>query len=169
MCLTIESGASDTPDIPGQAGPDMTPIRSSALAIAFALCFGCNDTTPRSMTQPSSVPGSSTVQPPAPIVVPPLTGAALTYAFSQQLSYPVRPYTVDSKYVLYENGAFTLQYPGGQYVGAYDRDNDTVFFRFSANAGQWVATATLRGDSLQVQYNLDMEMSDFENAAYRLK
>jgi hypothetical protein len=84
----------------------------------------------------------------------------------------VRPYTQKSIFVLYDDGAFVLQYPslGSQvsYRGAYTVSNGVLNFQWEgwSTAGPWGATGTLEGNSLTVQYNLIMELTDFENAVY---
>ncbi len=115
-------------------------------------------------TAPSPLP----TQPPPTAGVPPLMGPADIFLFGAKLTYPIRDYTTASKYVLYENGAFLLQYAslGGEYVGTYRQDNGLISFRFTAD-GRWFATGTLNGDSLEVRYNEIMELSDFESAVYR--
>jgi hypothetical protein len=40
-----------------------------------------------------------------------------------------------------------------------------ITFRFTADS-RWDAIGTLSDDSLEVRYNMIMEMSDFENAVY---
>ena len=76
-----------------------------------------------------------------------------------------------SQFVLYENGAFVLQYAGiGEYRGRYTKTDDNFAFEWEgwSAAGAWGATATLKGDSLTVHYNLIMLMTDFEDAVYAL-
>jgi hypothetical protein len=99
--------------------------------------------------------------------LPPVSGPADVYVFSGNLSYPVVGYTTTSRYVLYENGAFALQYASlGAYVGTYRQESGLISFVFAGDA-RWTATGTLNGESLEVRYNLIMEHSDFENAVYR--
>jgi hypothetical protein len=92
---------------------------------------------------------------------------ASRYDFSQQPSYPVSSYTAASRYVLRGSGSFSLQYPtlGSEYVGTYSQQGDSILFRFATD-GRWDATGTLNGDSLEVRYNVIMELTDFENAVY---
>jgi hypothetical protein len=99
-----------------------------------------------------------------PLVVPPLNGPSKTYVFSGQLDYPVSHFTETSKYVLYDNGAFQLQYLNGQLTGAYERENDRISFRF---AGGGDANGTLNSGALEVRYSERMQHSDFENAVYK--
>jgi len=48
---------------------------------------------------------------------------ARIFAFDHQLSYPVMEYTKESRYVLYDDGSFALQYatPAGEYDGMYQQ------------------------------------------------
>jgi Tol biopolymer transport system component len=76
-----------------------------------------------------------------------------------------------SRYLFYEPDQFELQYVTEQsgsfaYLGRYARADSVITFRFDANAGAWGATGTLRGDSLFVAYNLDMQLSDFVDGVY---
>lgn len=110
---------------------------------------------------------------------PPLTGPSRTFIFDRELSYRVRDFTRNSRFVLYDNGAFELQYPPSQYGpglyrGAYRNANAVLTFLFDSSTGRRVdepwddATGTLEGDSLTIQYKENMQHSDFENAAYVL-
>ena len=99
-----------------------------------------------------------------PLVVPPLIGPSTTYVFSGPLDYRVSHFTETSKYVLYDNGAFQLQYLIGTLTGAYERENDRISFRFAAGGD---AKGTLKSDVLEVRYSERMQHSDFENAAYK--
>jgi hypothetical protein len=105
--------------------------------------------------------------------LPCLSGSSRTFAFDHELTYPVSDYTKQSRFVLYDNGAFALQYGGaiGQYRGGYTASNGVITFQWegSSSAGPWGATGTLRDGSLTVQYNLIMGLSDFEDAVYGLK
>jgi hypothetical protein len=102
---------------------------------------------------------------------PPLSGPSRTFIFSREESYPVRDFTKQSRFVLYDNGAFALQYPDFSYPGAYRDDNGTIMFLFEFQGRsvgeQWDdAIGVLKGDSLTIQYDLLMQHSDFENAVY---
>ncbi len=91
------------------------------------------------------------------------------------MGYPVSDYTKLSRFVLYENGAFALQYPSlsAALPGRSRNDNGVLMFLFQFQ-GRTVddawddATATLRGDTLAVEYDLTMQHSDYENATYVL-
>jgi hypothetical protein len=109
---------------------------------------------------------------------PPLSGPSRTFIFSRAESYPVSDFTKQSKFVLYDNGAFALQYPASQsgsglYRGAYKDESGNIMFLFEFQGRsvgeQWDdATGVLKGDSLTIQYDLLMQHSDFENAVYVL-
>ena len=86
--------------------------------------------------------------------------------------YQVRDYTLASRFVLYDNGTFALQYASGsltpEYRGTYTETDGQVMFTWEgwSVAGTWGATGVLTRDSLAVTYNLIMMMSDFEDATY---
>lgn len=85
--------------------------------------------------------------------------------------------TRGSHFVLYENGAFLLQYQpsqfgDGRFRGAYQLANGGMTFLFEfqgRSVGEAAdATATLEGDSLTIQYVETMKHADFEDAVYVL-
>jgi hypothetical protein len=99
-----------------------------------------------------------------------LSGPSRTFVFDHELSYPVSDYTKKSRFVLYDNGAFSLQYPsvgGLGYRGGYQDANGVIAFGWEGGS-PWGATGTLNGGSLTVQYNTSMLLSDFEDAVYTL-
>lgn len=105
---------------------------------------------------------------------PPASGPSRIFNFLIQSSYPVAGYTTRSRYALYDNGAFSLQYAdngGFEYRGGYTDVNGIITFKWEgwSTAGPWGATATLKGDTLTVAYNDIMLMSDFDNAVYLKK
>jgi hypothetical protein len=147
------------------------------LVIVFLwLVAACGPSGPTAPTATSQPPPSSAPQPPVATqppaaVLPPLSGPSRTFVFDRALSFAVRDYTKTSRFVLYDNGAFELQYPSlgpGGYRGGYAEANGTVTFEWegSSTAGPWSATGTLIGESLTVKYNLIMQMTDFEDAEY---
>lgn len=106
-----------------------------------------------------------------PTGFPPVSGAAGVFYFLKQSSYPVREYTTRSRYVLYDNGTFGLQYgdKGGlEYRGSYTKADSLITFNWEgwSTAGPWGATGRLKGDTMTVAYNIIMAMSDFEDAVY---
>jgi hypothetical protein len=122
---------------------------------------------------PQASPALPSPTPPPSTNFPPLSGPSRTVFFDRELSYPVSDYTKKSRFVLYDNGAFVLQYLSlgeGGYRGGYKDANGVIVFEWEGwnMAGPWGATGTLQGDSLRVQYNLIVQMSDFEDAVYAL-
>jgi hypothetical protein len=78
-----------------------------------------------------------------------------------------------SRYVLYEDGAFGLQYGNPmwgfhEYPGRYSRADSVITFNFDGwnSAGPWQADGVVHGDSLFVRYNDVMLWSDFEDGVY---
>ena len=117
---------------------------------------------------PAPTPAPPTPQPPQPL---PSGEPIATYVFHGALDYPIRGFTTESQYLLYDNGVFGLRYDAFPhiYFGTYRQDDDTIMFRFD---GGWTwdgkdATGTLKGDLLEVRYSDIMQHSDFENAVYR--
>jgi hypothetical protein len=146
------------------------PLFAAALAGVLATGSGCDD-RPR-VTAPSPRPA-----PQPPVVerpLPPLTGAAITYAFSSALEdfgvSRVSRFTEGSSFVLYESGGFVLQFEAfsHQARGRYERDDGQIRFYFSEHATAADAIGTLRGNLMEVRYSEIMQHSDFENAIYQM-
>ena len=132
--------------------------------------IACSDAKSSTAPGPLATPLFQTYEPPPPPPPPPpLSSPATTYVFSGPLSYSVSDYTVASRYVLYQNGAFMAVFryslpDEGHVVGSYAQKDGNLTFRF---VGGGSASATLRGDFLDVRYDFNMEMSDYQNAVYR--
>jgi hypothetical protein len=150
-------------------------LRCGPLAIAI-LASGCSDMyMPTAPTATASPVASTPPPPPGPRIpeYPPLTKPARIYVFEQELSDPVRQWTTGSRFVLYDDGTFSLQYLYSlgqhEYKGTYSEAGGVMTFQWEgwSAAGSWGAMAELRDDSLTVRYNFIMEMTDFENAIYR--
>jgi len=146
-------------------------LRCGALVTLLILSMACGGSTPTSPTgrnEPTPIP-SATLPPPT---FPPPSGPSQIFSFDHELAYPVRDYTKQSRFVLYDNGAFILQYAicncGGAYRGRYTKANGVITFEWEgwSTAGPWGATATVEGDTLTVRYNVIMVLSDFEDAVY---
>ena len=74
-----------------------------------------------------------------------------------------------SRYVLYDDGTFELQFAGMPgYTGRYTRADSSVDFTWDgwSGAGPWGSTAFVRDDDLTVQYNNVMLMTDFMDGTY---
>jgi|RhiMetdeSRZDD1v2_1073273.scaffolds.fasta_scaffold1185024_2 hypothetical protein len=156
-----------------------TTVRCGAVVVLLVLLAACGNSVPTSPTgtsPPSELPPPT--PPPPQINFPPLSGPSRTFIFDRELSYPVRDFTRKSRFVLYDNGAFELQYPPSQYGpglfrGAYQNVDGVIMFLFEFQGRKsgtpWDdATGTLKGDLLTVQYVWDMRMADFEDGVYVL-
>jgi hypothetical protein len=144
------------------------------LLVCGVACDAERPTAPGSFFPPSS---STTPTPPAPPPGPSLSGPSTTYRFSAPLDRPLFPGsdTPTSRYVLYTNAGFSLQYESlgkAALTGSYQHIDGRIVFDFDADGkgsqdGQPAATATLNGDVLEVRYSFRMRLSDFEDAVYR--
>ena len=125
--------------------------RSLLVLLAFGCLSACAPEAPTGVTTSAPLP------PP-----PDLRGATVYDRSSPSM------YANGSRFVLYADGTFHLQFPQGEYPGTYSRSDSTIAFRFvdSSVAGRWLADGIVRGDTLVVQYNDIMSLSDFENGAY---
>jgi hypothetical protein len=147
-----------------------TAVRCGALVAVLVFVTACADSG--SPTAPTGVTTPSAATPLPPRTFPPVLRPARVYEFASELAYPVRDYTRTSRFVLYDDGIFALQYlwsaGSNEYRGWYTETNGLVTFRWEgwSVAGPWGATGTLDGNSLIVRYNIIMELSDFENAVY---
>jgi hypothetical protein len=151
-----------------------TIVRRCAAVVTLTFFAACGSSLPTSPTGAIQPPAALPSAAAAPVsVFPSLSGPSRTFAFEREVSYPVRDYTKGSRLVLYDNGAFVLQYPtlgAVGYRGGYTEGNGVITFEWEgwSAAGPWGATGTLQGDSLRVQYNFIMQMTDFEDAVYSL-
>ena len=141
--------------------------RGGSLIGALMLTWACGTGQPTAPGPPATI-----AQPPSQLPQRLPSGDPLgTYEFSGAVDYPVRGFTAGSRYLLYDDGVFGLQYDAFPhvYLGTYRQQGTTITFRFG---GQWTwgegyAMGTLEGDLLVVRYSDIMTHSDFENAAYR--
>lgn len=78
------------------------------------------------------------------------------------------------RYFVEADGTFALDFgsqtsSSAEYLGTYSRDGGTFFFDFDDGSGfgnDWLASATLLGDCITVDYNDAMEFDDFEDGEY---
>ena len=157
-----------------------------ALGAVFSLSVACADPTgpgqprvpgqprePSQPAQPPTLPGSGS---PASPGFPTLSKSGDIYNESNSIyaaSYAYQGGSLVSRYVLYQDGTFALQFVSGtsgffEYPGTYTREGTVVTFAWQgwSTAGPWGSSATLDGDSLTVTYNIIMLMTDFENGRY---
>jgi hypothetical protein len=149
-------------------------VRFGTLVGLLVFCVACDAQRPTAPSATLDAPTAPT--PPAPPSGPSLSGPSITYHFIAPLDYPVRSFTPTSRYVLYNNGAFSLRYEAlGEvaYTGRYRQEDGRFIFDFGADGvgsqlGGPDAIATLNGDLLEVRYSFEMRVgADFENAVYQ--
>lgn len=136
-----------------------------AVGLAFSIaCGGPAYTTAPS--PPAAAPLPPVISPgPPQESFPPLSAPARVFVVHRGVTSPVSFWTQESRYVLYNDGAFELQYVrNGIFPGRYTESRGVV--RFAWTSGDWEATGTLEGNALTVRYNAVMLMSDFEDAVY---
>ena len=147
----------------------MTKLCRLTLIAVLTLGAGCGTaeipTAPATLGPPPTPPPAP--QPAAP-VTPPEAGPFRAFVYSAPLSHAVSWYTSGSQFRLYDNGSFTLAYPHGAYRGSYAEVDGVITFTWEGWSimGPWGAIGTLQDGTLTVHYNLVMELSDFEDAAY---
>jgi hypothetical protein len=143
-----------------------------ALPGLLALSVSCNDMKPGSPLTPTAVTPPA---PPTPVQTP-FAGPG-TYEFVASLpGQPVEPYTSGSRYVLRDNGTFTLHTAGWQlreghvpphaYEGRYREADGVVTFDFDWNNTRAGAKGVFSGDAMTVNFTFEMTMGGFENGVY---
>jgi hypothetical protein len=139
-----------------------------ALGIAMTLASGCND--------PTSAAAPTLPTPAAPdTAFPALTHpgtiyveAGAIYEFFYNAAGPVV-----TRYVLYDDGTFDLQFAGAKdarkFSGSYTSSDSLVQFAFTDrdSVGPWEAIGHLEGSNLSVTYNDAMMLADFIDGTYR--
>ena len=156
---------------------DDAPFRCrTLLALVLLASAWADPATPTGPTTPiETIPARPT--PPGATSAsdfPPVSRPTRSYVFARELSLPVNEWTQSSRYVLYDDGTFALQYllSGGsfEYRGTYTETNALLTFHWQANqnvpAPWYPATGTLIDDSLTVRYDFIMILDDFEDAVY---
>lgn len=141
----------------------MGAFSRTAVVVLVALALACGGSGFTEPTITSAAPPSPPTSP-----FPALSGPSRTFVFQRELFPPAFDYTKHSHFVLYDNGAFVLQYPSGEYRGGYTQTGNTITFGWegSSIASPWVAVGTLASNTLTVRYNIVMVLSDFEDAVY---
>src|SRR5262245_37404118 len=113
-----------------------TTVRRLSVVVLLGLCSACGgppSTAPSPAIQPLAPPVLP-APPPSP-TFPPLAGPSRTFVFDHELTYSVSDYTRKSRFVLYDNGAFVLQYPSlpnpnPGYRGGYTNTNTSGAITF---------------------------------------
>jgi hypothetical protein len=157
------------------------PVARVWVLAVLAVCVSACSSPESRFTAPTPTPPPVAAAPPAPapapqpppLPFPPPSGPSRVYDFASPLTRIVADYTRASRYVLYDNGAFELQYYrlGGSYRGRYEQTETAVTFHWEgwSSAGAWGASGSLDGDMLTVRYNFIMQLTDFEDAVYQLQ
>ena len=111
----------------------------------------------------------STLTPPFPAISRP----AQIFEGVDSPYYSMHGSPLASRYVLYDDKTFALQYSSAKYSffeyrGTYTSVDDVITFEWEgwSTAGPWGATAKLSGDTLDVRYNIIMVLSDFADGLY---
>lgn len=78
------------------------------------------------------------------------------------------PGSFSERFFLQEDAEFLLDYGPFGYEGSYSLAGQEIVFDFDgySTAGEWVATATLHGRCMTVDYNPVMNLADFEDGEY---
>jgi hypothetical protein len=104
---------------------------------------------------------------------PEASGPGRIFNFSSRDRYPVSPRTIQSRFVLYDDSTFSLQFRGEPdgYHGRYTedgRDLSLVSMPPSPRFSAWRATGTLDGLVLTVRYWPEDHWLHLEDAVYTL-
>jgi hypothetical protein len=149
----------------------VVPAVTVSLAVACLACSGGGD---KIVAAPMPVP--QTVQPAPVSDFPALTHSGTIYGQQGDLYavYASRQGSMTSRYVLYDDGSFELQFVSGargffSYAGTYTRSGGDLTLNFSDRdtAGAWTGTAALSGDQMSVKYNVIMMGADFVDGVYK--
>jgi len=121
-----------------------------ALAAGISLATGCGDST--TPVEPPS---------PAPIakpIFPAPSRPAQIYVEAVQTSS--RP----SRYVLYEDGSFALQFPGREYPGTWSQKDSVITFTFLEWG--WEAIGLQSDNHMTITYSESMWELEFNGGTY---
>ena len=162
-------------------------ITRGLITIVATASVGCSD-------MPTAGPASGPLpQPPAPPSAPPPTpqpspvgspppfpavsNASAIYVGPEHLYDVFKAYhgsSLPTRYVLFSDSTFRLQFASYRfgvvtYAGRYSRTDTAINFSWETGGGPpWDAVGTLRGDTLDIRYSINMLMSDFIDGAYVL-
>lgn len=144
----------------------------AALALIVSACDGSgagyrSPTAPPVPTAPAPVPAPGSL--PASDDATPGTYKRVTPHFPGSVEF--HGGSLEERYVVAADGTFRLQYESAlygffEYLGTYARAESWYGFEFDSNDGSPEALASFRGDCVIVEYDLNMQMSDFESGEY---
>ena len=131
---------------------------------------------------PVNPPGTPPSQPPvtygSPPPFPAISDAVAIYNGPERLyDFFIESHgsSLPSRYVFFRDSTFQLQFASARfgiftYPGRYSRTDATFTFHWNGSGASapWGATGILRGDTLDLRYNLNMSMSDFIDGSYIL-
>lgn len=144
-------------------------MKLSLLALAVLTLAGCGGTSALP-TFPTGANAQIGVTAPTPCSTPNLTFPQVTRPARIYLNPASCPSA--SRFVLYDDGSFELQYVWSQgspsYGGTYMEKDGRITFTWQgwSTAGPWGADGTITPTTLSVHFNLVMQMSDFADADY---
>ena len=162
-------------------------IASGAIIILANASLGCSDLptagptygplpqTPAPPTAPPTTPPPSPVGSPPPF--PAVSNASAIYVGPEHLYDASISYNGSSlltRYVLFADSTFQLQFASFRFgvvtsTGQYSRTASTISFSWVIGGGPpWDAVGTVRGDTLDIRYSINMQMADFIDGAYVL-
>lgn len=154
----------------------MHVITRFAVGVSVVLLAGaCNSpvSPPTTPTQKTAAPTTPAGPLDAPRGFPAVSPPARIYLGVDSPTSVRHGSPLASRYVLYDDGTFALQYSSANYPfvelrGAYEEANAVITFEWEGRniAGPWGATGSLSDDSLSVRYNAMMQLSDFEDGVY---
>src|SRR5438874_1974342 len=95
--------------------------RLAALFCLLVAVVACDNTGPSPIVNRPAPSPAPSPQPSTTIGYPPITGPARVFVYRDSPFPRVASYTLTSRFVLYDNGRFALQFdnPGGEYPGTY--------------------------------------------------
>lgn len=147
------------------------PILRSAILVAAIFAVAACGTSSTEPTEPGSSPQAPPL--PAPVPPPPVPSLPTTPPAPELAPSSIYDRGVDgTRYVLYADSTFRLEFPRGGfwgfwYSGVYSRSKGVITFKFDGNwNNEGFSWGEERGDSLLVRYTGSMNMSDFENSPY---
>jgi hypothetical protein len=149
--------------------------RNGSFGVVCALIVfasACTDGAPPTTPTPSASSPTPRAALPPP-AFPPLSRPGEIYRAPDSLydAYVSYHYSsLASRYVLYSDGEFDLQFPSVrfpffEYHGRYSVADSVFAFAFDDDS-RWQATGILRGDALTVTYSIIASLSDFVDGVY---
>src|SRR5437868_15455028 len=103
-------------------------VAFGALLVAGVACGSPDSTSPDGSSPAANNPPTPSVPAPPTQSFPAPIGPSRTFVFDHELKYPVSGYTKDSRFVLYDNGAFALGYTGlgAEYRGGFTEPDGVI-------------------------------------------